>query len=112
MIRGEDFSDLFHKSPEGFTEELVKDLKYYQKTKIVTYLDLYRIRKRLLPMLDVWISSRYDDDLPILNIHEDLLLQALRTETSLSDLREMINENKYIFRNIMKLYLMSLPEDI
>ena len=41
-------------------------------------------------MLDVWVSSRYEDDLPILNIHEDLLLQALRTETSLSDLREMI----------------------
>ena len=44
-MREEDFSDSFDKSPEGFAEELVNELKYYQKTKNITYLDLYRIRK-------------------------------------------------------------------
>ena len=112
MMRKEDFSDSFDKSPEEFAEELVKELKYYQKTKIITYLDLYRIRERVLPMLDVWVSSRNEEDLLILNIHEDLLLQAIRAETSLCSLKEMVNENKYILRNAMKLFLMSLPEDI
>ena len=112
MSRNEDFTELFLNSHDEFIEELTKELKYYKRTKIISFLDLYRIRKRVLPMLDVWISSRDKSYATVLNIPEDLLLQAIREEENLCDLKEMVNENKYILRNAVKLFLSTLPNDI
>ena len=105
----EDFEDLYMRSPSMFFEELKSEITYFQRTKVITLLDIYRIRKRLLPMLDVWISSQNKVYESVLNRYENLLLHALRVEPSLSDVTKMINDNKYGLRNVLKLLAATLP---
>ena len=41
--------------PEYFLQELRHELTYFQRTKVLTLLDIY-IQKNLLPLLDIWLS--------------------------------------------------------
>ena len=106
----EDFEDLYINNPNAFFDDLRSEIIYYQRTKVITLLDIYRIRKRLLPMLDVWISSQNKVYESVLNRYENLLLHALRVEPSLSDVTKMMNDNKYGLRNVLKLLAATLPE--
>ena len=87
---------------DTFLSDLKQELQYFQRTKIVTLLDICRIRKKLLPMLDAWLTSLEETYESLLKFHECLLLNALRYEGNLSDITQMVNENKYIFRNGIK----------
>ena len=107
----ENFQSLSENNPEKFIDELRQELIYFQRTKIVTLLDIYRIRKRLLPQLDVWLSSKNLSYESLLKLHENLLLHALRHEESLSDITQMVNENKYVLRNGIKTIIGTLPEN-
>ena len=106
----EDFQNLSENSPDIFLDELRQELLYFQRTKIITLLDIYRIRKRLLPQLDVWLSSKNLSYVSLLKLHENLLLHALRHEESLSVITQMVNENKYILRNSLRTLTGTLPE--
>ena len=108
----ENFEKSLEHSLETFTIDLKEELKYFKGTKIVTLLDIYRIRKRLLPMLDVWLTSQEKSYKFLLKLHENLLFHALRFERSLSDITRMVNENKYVFRNGLKTLLNTLPESL
>ncbi len=105
----ENFQNLSESSPDQFLDELKQELVYFQRTKIITLLDIYRIRKRLLPQLDVWLSSKNLSYVSLLKLHENLLLHALRYEESLSVITQMVNENKYILRNSLKTLIGTLP---
>ena len=65
---------LLESNREEFLEELKEELLYFHRTKIVMLLDVYRIRKLLLPRLDVWLSSQNLSYESLLKIHENLLL--------------------------------------
>ena len=91
-----DIQELFTTSPTIFFGELHSELSYYLRTKVITMFDVYRIRKRLLPLLDVWISSQNRSYESYLNTHEGIVLEAMREESNLSDATQMANENKYI----------------
>ena len=106
----EDFENLYRNSPDKFFDDLKTELTYYQRTKFITYLDIYRIRRRLLLMLDVWVASQNRVYESFLNIHENLLLHALRYESNLSDVTRLANDNKYTLRNVLKVFLNTLPE--
>ena len=106
----EDFENLFLNSPDKFFDNLKTELTYYQRTKFITFLDIYRIKRRLLLMLDVWVASQNKVYESFLNIHENLLVYALRYEPSLSDVTRLVNDNKYTLRNILKVFLSTLPE--
>ena len=101
---------LLESNREEFLEELKEELLYFHRTKIVMLLDVYRIRKLLLPRLDVWLSSQNLSYESLLKIHENLLLYALRHETNLSDITQMVNENKYVLRNGIKTLMGTLPD--
>ena len=103
------FEELYVNSPDDFFEELRSELRYYQRTKIITMLDIYRIRKKTLPLLDVWFSARDKVFESILNSYENLLMLAIRDEPSLSDVTALTNENKYVLRNCMRLFMDTLP---
>ena len=106
-----DFQDFFTSSPSEFLNELHSELTYYQRTKVITMFDIYRIRKRVFPMLDVLISAQSTTYKAILNVHEHIVLQAVREEPNLSDVTQMANENKYMLRNCFKVFLNSVPSD-
>ena len=106
----DDFENLYINSPDKFFGELKAELTYYQRTKFITFLDIYRIRRRLLLMLDVWIASQNRVYESFLNIHENLLVHALRFEPSLTDVTRLANDNKYMLRNILKVFLGTIPE--
>ena len=106
----ENFQKLLENDPEQFLSELKAELQYFQRTKIVTLLDVYRLRKRLLPMLDVWMYSEELSYESLLKLHENLLLHALRNEMNLSVVVQMINENKYIFRSGVRTLYNTLPQ--
>lgn len=106
----EDFEKLYLNSPDTFFDELKAELAYYRRTKSITFLDIYRIRRRLLPMLDFWVASRNKFYESFLKTHESLLLYALRYEPSLSDVTKLANDSKYILRNVLRTFLDSLPE--
>ncbi len=110
MIAEENFTNLLETSLDTFCEQLRQELQYFHRTKIITLLDIYRARMRLLPMLDVWLSSQNLTYESLLKPHEDLLLYALRCEKSLTDIKQMINENKYILRNGIRAMLSTLPD--
>ena len=113
MIRlfvDEYFQKMFESSFDKFLDELRQELQYFQRTKIITLLDICRIRLRLLPMLDVWLQSRELDYESLLRMHENILLYALRNEKSLTDVAQMVNDNKYILRNSLKTLISTLPE--
>ena len=107
----ENFEELFVASPQMFFEGLKEELVYYRRTKIITFLDIYRVRKRLIPMMDVWITSRDKLYESLLNTNEILLLQALRTEHSLSVVKDIANENRHLFKSMMTLFISTLPEN-
>ena len=73
--------------------------------------DIYRIRKRLLPMFDILISTQSKSYEDILNTHENIVLQAIREELNLSDVTQMANENKYMLCNCFKVFMNSMPSD-
>ena len=104
-----DFQEFFISSPSEFLNELQSELLYYQRTKIITMFDIYRIRKRVLPMFDVFISTQSKSYKDILNVHENIVLQAIREEPNLSDVTQMANENKYMLRNCFKVFINSVP---
>ena len=106
----EDFEDLYISSQNKFFDELKAELTYYQRTKFITFLDIYRIRRRLLPMLDVWVASQNKVYESLVNVHESLLLYAIRNEPSLSDITTLVNDNKYTLRNVLKAFINTLPE--
>lgn len=110
MSVDENFKNLLESNPAEFLSELRQELLYFQRTKIVTLLDIYRIRKVLLPQLDVWLSSENLSYPSLLKLHENLLLHALRHETNLSDITQMVNENKYVLRNGIKTLIGTLPD--
>ena len=101
----EDFEKLYINSPDTFFDELKAELTYYHRTKSITFLDIYRIRRRLLPMLDVWVASRNKVYESFLKTHENLLIYALRYEPSLSDVTTLANDSRYILRNVLKMFL-------
>ena len=107
----QDFQEFFANSPSEFLSELRSELSYYQRTKVITMFDIYRIRKRLLPMFDILISTQSKSYENILNIHENIVLQAIREEPNLSDVTQMANENKYMLRNCFKVLINSVPND-
>ena len=102
--------DLLHNNTEKFLHDLRRELHYFHRTKIVTLMDVYRIRKRLIPRLDAWICSENLSYNSLLKIPESLLFHALRCESSLSDIKQMVNENKYTFRNGIKTIFETLPD--
>ena len=106
-----DFEEFFVNSPSEFLSELHSELSYYQRTKVITMFDIYRIRKRVLPMYDILISAQSKTYGTILNVHEHIVLQAVREEPNLSDVTQMANENKYMLRNCFKIFLNSVPSD-
>ena len=106
-----DFEEFFVNSPSEFLNELHSELSYYQRTKVITMFDIYRIRKRVLPMYDILISAQSKSYGAILNVHEHIVLQAVREEPNLSDVTQMANENKYMLRNCFKTFLSSVPSD-
>lgn len=106
-----DFKEFFVNSPSEFLNELHSELSYYQRTKVITMFDIYRIRKRVLPMYDILISAQSKTYGAILNVHEYIILQAVREEPNLSDVTKMANENKYMLRNCFKIFLNSVPSD-
>ena len=106
-----DFQEFFANSPSEFLNELHSELVYYQRTKVITMFDIYRIRKRVLPMYDILISTQSKTYEAILNTHEHIILQAVREEPNLSDVTQMANENKYMLRNCFKIFLNSVPGD-
>ncbi len=112
MDREESFQNLLESSLDKFRDDLIQELQYFHRTKMITMLDIYRIRMRLLPMLDVWLSSQNMTYESQLKPHEDLLFHALRFERSLSDITRMMNENKYILRNGIKTMLCTLTDQI
>ena len=73
----ENFEELFVASPQMFFEGLKEELVYYRRTKIITFLDIYRVRKRLIPMMDVWITSRDKLYESLLNTNEILLITCV-----------------------------------
>lgn len=91
-------------------EELREELRYFQKTKIVTLLDMYRIRILLLPQLERWLACKDYSYKSLLKQHETLLFHALKHESSLSDVTQMVNENKWVLRNAMKIFIGTLPD--
>ena len=102
--------EMMDEEPEYFLEELRHELTYFQRTKVLTLLDIYRIQRNLLPLLDIWLSSQnleYDN---LLRFNENLLLHALRCTSNLSDLALMVNENKYTLRHGMKTLIKTLPD--
>ena len=107
-----DFQELFVNSPSVFLNELSSELSYYKTTKVITMFDIYRIRKRVLPMIDVLISNQSKSYESILNAHEYIALQAVREEPSLHDVTQMANENKYMLRNCFKAFLNSVDSAI
>ena len=106
-----DFQEFFTNSPSEYLNELHSELLYYQRTKVITMFDIYRIRKRVLPMFDILISAQSKTYGAILNTHEHIILQAVREEPNLSDVTQMANENKYMLRNCFKIFLSSVPSD-
>ena len=106
-----DFEEFFVNSPSEFLNELHSELSYYQRTKVITMFDIYRIRKRVLPMYDILISAQSKTYEAILNVHENIVLQAVREEPNLSDVTQMANENKYMLRNCFKIFLNSVPSN-
>ena len=72
------FQEFFVNSPSEFLKQLHSELSYYQRTKVITMFDIYRIRKRLLPMFDILISAQSKSYEDILNTHENIVLQAIR----------------------------------
>ena len=110
-MQTQDFQEFFANSPSDFLSELRSELSYYQRTKVITMFDIYRIRKRLLPMFDILISTQSKSYENILNIHENIVLQAIREEPNLSDVTQMANENKYMLRNCFKILINSVPSD-
>ena len=102
LANKESYQNFLDSSQEDYFEELRNELEYFKRTKIVTLLDMYRIKKKLLPMVDVWIALKEVSYSTVLKIHENLLLDALRSEDCLSEMTKMVNENKYILRSIMK----------
>jgi hypothetical protein len=107
----QDFQEFFVNSPSEFLNELHSELSYYQRTKVITMFDIYRIRKRVLPMFDILISAQGKSYAALLNIHENIVLQAVREEPNLSDVTQMANESKYMLRNCFKVFLNSVPSD-
>lgn len=103
---------LFTTSPSTFFEELQSELTYYHRTKIITMLDIARIRKIMFPYLQVWLTSKEKSFDSILNKHESILLQTLQEESSLSDTTQMANDNKYVLRGCFKTLLNTLSKDI
>ena len=106
----EDFEKLYSNSSDKFFDELKAELAYYHRTKLITFLDIFRIRRRLLPMLDIWIASQNKAYEFFLDIHENLLLYALRNESSLADVATLVNDNKYTLRKVLRVFLTSLSE--
>lgn len=105
------FEEFFVNSPSEFLKQLHSELSYYQRTKVITMFDIYRIRKRLLPMFDILISTQSKSYEDILNTHENIVLQAIREELNLSDVTQMANENKYMLRNCFKVFINLVPSD-
>ena len=108
MSSRKDAEELFATSTPIFYEELQAELNYYHRTKIITMLDTYRIRKIMFPYLQVWLASKGKSFDSLLNKHESILLQALQEESSLSDATQMANENKYVLRGCFKTFLNTL----
>ena len=73
--------------------------------------DIYRIRKRVLPMLDILLSAKRKSYESILNTLEYIALQAVREESNLSDVTQMANENKYMLRNCFKVFINLVSSD-
>ena len=109
LLIEEYFDSSLENSPETFLADLRQELQYFQRTKIVTLLDIYRIRKRLLPMLDAWLDLHELTYKSLLKLHENLLFHALRYEENLSDVNKMVYENKYVLRNGIRSILEILP---
>ena len=107
-----DAEEHFTTSPSSFFEELHGELIYYQRTKIITMLDIYRIRRIMLPFLQVWLNSKEKTFDSILNKQECILLHALREESCLSDVTKLVNDNKYMLRGCFKAFIETLPKDI
>ena len=102
--------EMMEEEPEIFLQDLRHELTYFQRTKVLTLLDIYRIQRNLLPILDIWLSSQnleYDN---LLRFNENLLLHALRCTSNLSDLALMVNENKCTLRHGMKTLIKTLPD--
>ena len=106
----ENFQSLCFNSQEKFLDELRQELFYFLRTKIITLLDTYRIQTRLIPLLNVWLSSKELSYESLLKLQENLLFHALQCEEDLSDITQMVNENKYVLRSGIKAFIRTLPE--
>ena len=102
--------EMMEEEPECFLEELRYELTYFQRTKVLNLLDIYRIQRNLLPILDIWLSSQNLEYENLLRFSENLLLHALRCTSNLSDLALMVNENKSTLRHGMKTLIKTLPD--
>ena len=81
------------------SEILQDELNGLLKTRTFELLDVYRLRKRVIPMIDKLLVGGD------LKTKERLIMSALKEDLDLIVLTQLLNENKLIFKQMLKSFM-------